>query len=160
SDQETLREQHGARRQEQRMLPLLEARRLGARIDWSNGNIPRPSFVGIRTLDRFPLEEIVPYIDWTPFFHAWELRGRYPEILEDETVGERARELLDDARRLLDRLVRERLLTARGVYGFFPANSVGDDIEVYTDESRTRVLTTFHTLRQQADKRQSDPTYY
>src|SRR5207248_5936018 len=115
---------------------------------------------GVRVLDDLPLEELVPYIDWTPFFHAWELRGRYPEILEDAEIGERARELLDDARGLLDRIIKERLLTARGVYGFFPANSVGDDIEVYTDDSRTQLRTVVHTLRQQVDKRQAEPTNF
>src|SRR5207249_9883560 len=83
AEQQALREQHAARRQEARMLPIDEARRLRARIDWSNGSIPRPAFTGVRVLDDFPLAEIVPYVDWTPFFHAWELRGRYPEILED-----------------------------------------------------------------------------
>src|SRR5204863_6920085 len=134
AEQQSLREQHGARRQEVRMLPIDEARRLRARIDWSNGSIPRPAFTGVRTLDDFPLAVIVPYIDWTPFFHAWELRGRFPEILEDETVGERAMELLDDAHKLLGEVVERRLLRARGVYGFFPANSAGDDIEIYRDE--------------------------
>jgi 5-methyltetrahydrofolate--homocysteine methyltransferase len=103
-------------------------------------------------LDDYPLEELVPYIDWSPFFIAWELHGKYPAIFEDPNVGERARELYDDARALLDRIVREKLLKARGVYGLFPANSVGDDIELYTDETRTQVLTTFHQLRQQSEK--------
>src|SRR5207244_1108698 len=121
-------------------------------VDWKETDIPRPAFLGTRVLNDFPLRELAPYIDWSPFFQVWELRGRYPAILEDETVGERARELLLDARCLLTRIVDERLLTARGVYGFFPANSVGDDIEVYADEARSRVLTTFHTLRQQMEK--------
>jgi 5-methyltetrahydrofolate--homocysteine methyltransferase len=103
-------------------------------------------------VDRYPLRELTRYIDWTPFFQAWELKGQYPKILDDPEVGERARELFDDARCLLTRLVDEGLLTARGVYGFFPANSVGDDIEVYTDETRSRVLTSLHTLRQQMEK--------
>jgi len=91
-------------------------------------------------------------IDWTPFFHTWELRGRYPQIFNDPTVGAKARELFEDARKLLEQIVSQELLTAKAVYGFFPANSVGDDIEIYTDESRSKVLTVFHTLRQQSDK--------
>ena len=100
----------------------------------------------------FPLEELVPYIDWSPFFRAWELHGRFPDILDDPIVGEKARELYDEARILLQQIVCEKALTANGVYGFFPANSVGDDIELYTDETRSTVLATFHTLRQQGEK--------
>ena len=94
----------------------------------------------------------MPYIDWSPFFRAWELHGRYPDIFNDPIVGERARELYDEARILLQQIVCERRLSARGVYGFFPANSAGDDIQLYTDESRLDVLATFHTLRQQGMK--------
>ncbi len=99
-----------------------------------------------------PLETLVPYIDWSPFFHTWELRGRYPAIFDDPTVGKQAQELFDDAQKLLDQIVREKLLTARGVYAIWPANSAGDDVEVYADEARTRRLTTFHFLRQQMQK--------
>jgi 5-methyltetrahydrofolate--homocysteine methyltransferase len=111
----------------------------------------------VRLLDPVPLQEIVPFIDWSPFFHTWELRGTYPRIFENPEWGARAKELFDDAQRLLGRIVDERLLTARAVHGFFPANAVGDDIEVYTDESRHGILTTFHTLRQQADKGEAEP---
>jgi 5-methyltetrahydrofolate--homocysteine methyltransferase len=104
-----------------------------------------------------PLEELVPLVDWTPFFVAWELRGTYPRIFENPEWGARARELFDDARRLLSRIVGERLLTARAVYGFFPAASVGDDVEVYADASRSGLLTTFPTLRQQSDKGPAEP---
>jgi 5-methyltetrahydrofolate--homocysteine methyltransferase len=107
-------------------------------------------------LRNFPLEKIVPFIDWSPFFHAWEIRGRYPAIFEDATVGSKARELFNDAERLLNNILSQNLLTAHAVYGFYPANSVGDDIELYTDESRTKVLTTFHTLRQQAEKQANE----
>jgi Methionine synthase I, cobalamin-binding domain len=103
-------------------------------------------------LDSVPLDRLVPFIDWTPFFHTWELRGRYPGIFNDPTVGSKAKELFDDAQRLLKEIVDNKLLTARGVYGFYPANSVDDDIELYEDESRAKVLTTFHTLRQQGEK--------
>jgi 5-methyltetrahydrofolate--homocysteine methyltransferase len=99
-------------------------------------------------LDQFPLDQIIPFIDWTPFFHAWELRGRYPQILDEP----KAKELFDDAEQLLNEIVEHQLLTARAVYGFFPANSVGDDIELYSDDSRSQVLSTFHTLRQQMRK--------
>jgi 5-methyltetrahydrofolate--homocysteine methyltransferase len=113
----------------------------------------------VRVLDPLPLERLIEFIDWSPFFHTWELRGRYPAILEDAKVGARARELYEDAQRMLDRIVRERLLTARGVYGLFRANSVGDDIEVYGDEARLEVLMVLHTLRQQLDKGEGQPSH-
>jgi 5-methyltetrahydrofolate--homocysteine methyltransferase len=158
AEQEALREEHAGRSAKRALLPLPEARRRRLAIDWKQTEIARPSFTGTRALNPYPLVEIVPYIDWTPFFQTWELRGRYPEILDDPTVGERARELFEDARCLLARIVDEELLEARAVYGFFPANSVGDDIELYTDESQSRVLTTFHTLRQQMEKGDQRPT--
>jgi 5-methyltetrahydrofolate--homocysteine methyltransferase len=136
----------------QKLLTLEEARRGKPPIDWSPASIPRPAFTGIRAFHAVPLEEIVPYIDWTPLFQAWELRGTYPKILDDAAVGGKARELLADAQKLLARIVAEKLLTANAVIGFFPASSVGDDIEVYRDGSRSGLLTTFHTLRQQMEK--------
>ena len=120
--------------------------------DWAIADIPTPSFTGLRTIDRLPLRELVPYIDWSPFFHTWELRGRYPGIFDDATVGPKAKELFDDAQALLEKIIRGELLTARGVYGFFAANSVGDDIEVYRSQERRDVQAVFHTLRQQMDK--------
>jgi len=156
--QERLRERHASGR-ERPLLPLAEARRRAFKTDWAAADIPVPAFLGLRVLDRLPLVELVPYIDWTPFFHAWELRGRYPRILEDPVVGERARELLQDARCLLTRIVDEELLVARGVYGFFPAASRGDDILVYADERRREVRAVFPTLRQQADKGQEEPIH-
>jgi len=150
-DQEQVRHAH-KERGEKALLPLAEARSRRAPIEWRAADIPKPAFTGFRVLDRFPLERIVPFIDWSPFFHTWELRGRYPKILEDPTVGAKAKELFDDAHALLNTIVSRKLLTARGVYGFFPANSVEDDIELYQDESRAKVLTTFHTLRQQTPK--------
>jgi 5-methyltetrahydrofolate--homocysteine methyltransferase len=152
AEQESLREQHAGRRSLKPLLPIDEARRRRPRLAWSNGAIARPTFLGTRVLSPYPLAEIVPTIDWSPFFQAWELKGRFPAIFDDPIVGERARELFDDARRLLERIVSEELLVARGVYGLFPANSVDDDIEVYADEERSRVLLTFHTLRQQIEK--------
>jgi 5-methyltetrahydrofolate--homocysteine methyltransferase len=103
------------------------------------------------------LEELAAYIDWSPFFHTWELRGRYPAILEHEKYGEQARKLFADAQELLERMIREEVLTPRAVYGLFPANAVGDDVELYTDESRTQLLTRFHFLRQQLDKKSGEP---
>ena len=147
-----LREDHAGRTREKKMLTLEEARARRTPIDWQSARIDTPAFLGRRVIDDRPLEELVPLIDWSPFFHTWELRGRYPGIFDDPYVGKQARELYDDARRLLDEIVAKRLLTARAVYGFHPANSVGDDIELYPDEARASVLTTFHSLRQQARK--------
>jgi len=150
-DQEQVRHAH-KERGERTLLTLAEARLRRAPILWRAADIPKPAFTGVRVLDRLPLERIVPFIDWSPFFHTWELRGRYPKILEDPTVGAKAKELFDDAQALLNTIVSRKLLTARGVYGFFPANSVEDDIELYRDESRSKVLATVHTLRQQTPK--------
>src|SRR5207248_9335239 len=104
-----------------------------------------------------PLDELVPYIDWSPFFHVWELRGRYPEILQDATYGAEARQLFDDARALLADIVHYRRFEARAVYGFFPANSAGDDVVVYDDGSRANVRAVLHTLRQQIRKENGGP---
>ncbi|MGH9355299.1 MAG: methionine synthase [Terriglobia bacterium] len=147
------------RPQVQELLTLEEARRRKPRLDWTPGVVARPSFLGRRVLDPVPLAEIVPYIDWTPLFHAWELRGTYPKIFDAEGIGPRARELFDDAQNLLERIVREELVTARAVVGFFPANSVGDDIEVYSDEARSGVAAMLHTLRQQMAKAAENPNY-
>jgi 5-methyltetrahydrofolate--homocysteine methyltransferase len=150
-DQEQVRHAH-QERGERTLLTLAEARERRTLIEWRAVDIPTPAFTGVRVLDQFPLDQIVPFIDWSPFFHTWELRGRYPKIFEDPTVGAKAKELFDDAQALLDKLIRGKLLTASGVYGFFPSNSVGDDIELYRDESRASALMTFHTLRQQTPK--------
>jgi 5-methyltetrahydrofolate--homocysteine methyltransferase len=156
-EQERAREKHLTRKA-QPLLSLADARRKKPVYDWSAYTPPRPSFLGTRVYNPVPLEEIVPYIDWTPFFHAWELRGIYPKIFEQEGVGPKAKELFDDAQKLLDKIMREKLLEARAVIGFFPANSVEEDIEVYADESR-HLLTTFHTLRQQTLRENKEPSY-
>ena len=122
------------------------------KTDWTAVDVPKPAFTGVKVIAQQPLAQLIPYIDWSPFFHTWELRGRYPAILEDPVIGSKAKELYEDALKLLRTIVDGRRLTAHGVYGFFPANSQGDDIEVYADESRTSILTRFHTLRQQSEK--------
>jgi 5-methyltetrahydrofolate--homocysteine methyltransferase len=152
TDYQRLREEHANRTATKKMLPIEVARTRRTLIDWDAARIDVPAFLGRRIIADQPLGELVPYIDWSPFFHTWELRGRYPGIFEDPYVGKQARELFEDAQKLLQDIVHGRLLQARAVYGFYPANSVGDDIKVYTDEGRGEILTTFHTLRQQADK--------
>jgi len=156
-EQERLRQVHVDKEAAKHYLRLEEARRRRPRLDWAAYTPPRPSFTGARTLREVPLAEIVPYIDWTPFFATWELHGTYPKILENEVWGQKARDLLDDARVLLRRIIEDGLLTARAVFGFFPANSVGDDIEVYADDARSEVLTTIHTLRQQTQMAKGHP---
>lgn len=141
------------------LWPLAKARANRFESKWAEVDIPVPAFTGVKVLPQQQLDQLIPYIDWSPFFHTWELRGRYPTILEDPIVGSKAKELFDDAKTLLRKIVEQRLFTANGVYGFFPANSVGDDIEVYRDESRTTVLTTLHTLRQQSEKPQGQSSF-
>jgi 5-methyltetrahydrofolate--homocysteine methyltransferase len=153
------REAHLNKRSDKRFLSIEDARRLKLQINLNGSIPPKPSFVGTKTIKEFPLEELVPYIDWTPFFHTWELRGSYPKIFDDKTVGIEAKKLFDDAQALLNKVVKEKLLTANGVIGFWPASSVGDDIELYTDESRKETLTTIHTLRQQTEKTKGEPYY-
>ena len=157
--QEIAREEHKSRQPQRALLSLAEARARRPRMEWRAGDVAIPAFLGTRTLESLPLEQLIPLIDWSPFFHAWELRGRYPQLLDDPLSGARARELFQDARALLDRIVAEKLLTARGVYGFFPANAVGEDIEVYTDDGRTGLRTVFHTLRQQGEKSDGQPNF-
>jgi len=139
------------------VLPIARARANRFTSDWAVLEIPAPSFLGVRTIKAQSLVELIPFIDWSPFFHTWELKGRYPAIFDNVIVGAKAKELYDDARRLLDEIVQQRLLTAKGMYGFFAAASVGDDIELYRDASRTAALTTIHTLRQQSEKPQGQP---
>ena len=151
-EQALLREQHLNRQREKATLRIAEARKRRTPIEWTGYQPPKPAFLGARVFDSVPLEELVPYIDWSPFFHTWELAGRYPAILDDPIVGTEARRVFEDARALLAELVKDRSLTPKAVIGFYPANAVGDDIELYTDESRTTVLERLYTLRQQVDK--------
>jgi 5-methyltetrahydrofolate--homocysteine methyltransferase len=118
----------------------------------ARGEITRPAKLGVHDFQAYPLEEIVPFIDWTPFFQTWELVGQYPKILKDAVVGVEATKLFADAQALLKQIVADKSLTAQAVFGLFPANTKGDDIELYTDETRAKVLTTVHSLRQQSDK--------
>ncbi len=159
SDYERLRSEFAAKQRDAKLVPIEEARRRRFATDWANEKIDAPAFTGVKVFDDFPLAELAGYIDWSPFFHAWELRGRFPSILEDEVVGQHATELYDDARKMLDQLVKEKWITAKGVCAIWPANSVGDDIEIYADEHRSKLLKTFRTLRQQADKSSGQPNY-
>jgi 5-methyltetrahydrofolate--homocysteine methyltransferase len=150
ADYEKLRQRHAA---PARVLPSLkDARARRPNIEWNQGDIPEPRKTGIQVLEDFPLATLRSYIDWTPFFHTWELKGIYPRILEHEVYGEQARSLFADAQKLLDKIIDEKLLQARAVYGIFPANAVGDDVDVYTDESRRTLRERFCFLRQQRDK--------
>ena len=151
AEHEQLRRLHGGSRQE--LVPLEQARRGAPAIAWSERDVPRPARTGVHVLDDVPLATLRDYIDWTPFFHTWELRGVYPQILEHATYGEQARSLLSDGHRLLDEIIASKLLRARGVYALFPASSAGDDVEVYDGPSRERVRARFHFLRQQAAKK-------
>ncbi len=155
ADYEKLREQHSGTRQT--LLPLEKARGNGAKLKFDD--LPKPEFTGVRVLDDVPLETLRGFIDWSPFFHTWELRGVYPKILQHEKYGVEATKLFNDAQQLLDEIIAKKLIRARGVYGIFPANRVGDSIELYTDESRTQALTTYHMLRQQMDKTDGSPNY-
>jgi 5-methyltetrahydrofolate--homocysteine methyltransferase len=147
-----IREQRAGRAPAERRLSLADARANRPAIAWADAVPPAPCALGAKVFDDYPLAELVDRIDWTPFFHTWELAGHYPAILEDATVGPAARSLFDDARALLDRIVRERLLIARGVFGLFPAAAVGDDIELYAPNRRSQPIATIHTLRQQMAK--------
>src|SRR5438067_906050 len=146
-----LREEHAGRRREKKLLTLEEARANQTRIDWSGYEPPRPEFTGVRAVCP-SIVDLRDYIDWSPFFHVWELRGRYPAILDDPVIGKQARELFDDAQNLLDQMTVKNLLTARGVYAFWPASSVGDDVDLYVDETRREKFMTFYFLRQQMQK--------
>jgi 5-methyltetrahydrofolate--homocysteine methyltransferase len=150
-----VRKSHATPRQP--MVSLAEARARRTPIEWQAEDIPAPAFTGVRVLDNFPLATLRDYIDWSPLFHAWEMKGVYPRIFDDEKQGAQARQLFDDAQKLLDCIVEHSSLTARAVYGFFPAHAAGDDIELYTDASRTIVGETVHFLRQQANREGSEP---
>jgi 5-methyltetrahydrofolate--homocysteine methyltransferase len=154
---EKVRAQHHGKKPKLDRLSIDEARENRLSVDWSAYRPPEPRLHGVEVFEKYDLEELTKTIDWSPFFQTWELAGRYPAILEDEVVGEQAKELFADARKMLEKIVSGGLLEARAVVGMFPANSVGDDIEVYSDESRAEVLTRFCTLRQQTRKAPGRP---
>ena len=156
-DYASLRERH-AQKSERKMLTLEKARANRTPIEWDGYTPPVPAQgLGVREFLDYDIAELREYIDWQPFFNAWEMKGRFPDILNNPVSGETARKLYDDAQEMLDTLIKEKWLTANGVIGFFPANAVGDDVEVYTDETRTEVLTTLHNLRQQGEHRDGIP---
>ncbi|MEO2046876.1 MAG: methionine synthase [Pirellulales bacterium] len=145
-----------SRRQAVALTEYAQTREKRFNCDWQSTDLPTPAFFGTRVLEDVPLEEIRPFIDWSPFFLTWELKGKYPKILSDPKLGEAAQKLFDDAQELLQRIIDEKLLTARGVYGFWPAASDGDDILVYTDSQRKHVRCRLHGLRQQWQRKGQD----
>jgi 5-methyltetrahydrofolate--homocysteine methyltransferase len=156
---EKVREEFYASQSQKRYLPIAEARERGMKTEWQKREVIKPSFLGTRVFDDYDLKDIRTHIDWSPFFMTWELNGKFPQILNHPKMGEEAKRLYQDAQTLLDKIIAEKLLTARSVIGFFPAASVGDDIEIYKDDERQEILTVFHTLRQQMVKHDDKPYY-
>jgi len=160
ADYAVAREQHEAKKGKAVQVTLDQARALGLNTDWNNYTPPKPQFIGVNELRDYSLQEISGYIDWSPFFQAWEMVGRYPKILQDEVVGEEASKLFADAQAMLKQIIEEKWLTANAVFGLFPANSSNsDDIEIYSDESRSELVMTWHNLRQQNKKPATIPNY-
>jgi len=160
ADYAAAREQHEGKKSKAVYVSLQDARAHGLKTDWKNYTPPKPQLMGVQKFEDYPLDKIAEYIDWTPFFQAWELAGRYPKILQDEVVGEEARKLFADAQAMLKKIIKEKWLTANAVFGLFPANSVNsDDIEIYTDETRKKAAMTWHNLRQQTKKPDNIPNY-
>jgi 5-methyltetrahydrofolate--homocysteine methyltransferase len=158
AEYDEVRAKHAGRRSATRLTTLEKARANKTKIAWKGYVPPKPNFLGVKAFDDYPLEEIRQYIDWTPFFHSWQMKASYPKILDDPEKGPEARKLFEDAQALLDRIVAENWLRARAVVGLFPANSLpNDDVEVYADESRSEVLTTLRFLRQQKAKSPGRP---
>ena len=152
---ELLRKRHAA--PPQKLVPIETARERRTPIEWRAEDIPAPSFTGVHTLRDFPLATLRDFIDWTPFFHTWGLKGIYPRILEHPEQGPHAQQIFADGKALLETMIANKSITANGVYGFFPANAIGDDVVLYTDETRTHELTRFPFLRQQANREGSEP---
>jgi 5-methyltetrahydrofolate--homocysteine methyltransferase len=155
ADYAALRKAHSAPRLT--VVSLETARKRRTPIEWRAQDLPTPAFTGVRVLDNFPLATLRDFIDWTPFFHTWGLKGIYPRILENEGQGAQARQIFTEANALLDDIIAKNLITARGVYGLFPASAAGDDVELYTDDTREQVLERFHFLRQQSNKEGNEP---
>ena len=156
AEYEDIRKQRASNKGESRKLTLQQARENQLKTDWTSVTPPAPSFTGLRTFEEYDPAELVDYFDWTPFFRSWDLAGSYPRILEDETVGASARELFEDAKKLLQQAIDKKWIRPRAVIGFWPANSSGDDIEIYKDERCDEVLEVIHTLRQQNKHRRED----
>lgn len=155
---EKLRDDYAKRKSDKTVIKIEKARENKLKIDWAKTKIKKPNKTGVTILKGFSLETLRHYIDWTPFFMTWELKGKYPSIFEDKSVGPEAKKLFDDANKLLDKVVSEKLLTANGIIGLFPANTIGfDDIEIYSDETRKVVKSVLHTLRQQLQKSEGEP---
>ncbi|MEW5904842.1 MAG: methionine synthase [Pseudomonadota bacterium] len=160
ADQQAARDQHEGKQGKAVLVPLAEARAHGLKTDWKQYTPPKPKLLGVQKLEAYPLEALVEFIDWSPFFQAWELAGRFPKILEDEVVGTEAKKLYADAQAMLKQIVEEQWLTANAVFGLFPANTVNsDDIEIYADDKRKTVAMTWHNLRQQTKKPADIPNY-
>jgi 5-methyltetrahydrofolate--homocysteine methyltransferase len=155
AEYEAVRKSHAAPRL--KATPLEEARARRTAIEWRCGDIAVPEFTGVRVLDNFPLATLREFIDWSPFFHAWGLKGIYPRIFDHEEYGAQARQLFKEGNALLDRIIEQNLITARGVYGLFPANAAGDDVALYKDDARTQELTRLHFLRQQVNREGNEP---
>ncbi|MBX2811902.1 MAG: methionine synthase [Myxococcales bacterium] len=156
-DYAELRKQYENRSDSVKRLAIDEARKNRLAVDWTKTQPVRPTFLGLKTYEDYPLEELFERIDWTPFFHTWELHGKFPTIFDDKVVGAQAKELFGDAQVMLKELLSVKVIKARASVGFFPANAVGDDIEVYADDSRTEVVEVIHTLRQQSKKARGRP---
>ena len=155
AEYEALRKAHGGPRQT--VVSLAKARARRTPIEWRKEDIPRPEFLGVRVLDDFPLATLRKFIDWSPFFHTWGLKGIYPRILDHPEQGAQARQIFTEGNALLDTIIAEKRITARGVYGMFPASAIEDDVELYTDSTRALRLTTLHFLRQQANREGNEP---
>jgi 5-methyltetrahydrofolate--homocysteine methyltransferase len=155
AEYETIRKNHAA--PQKKVVDIATARTRRSPIEWRAEDLPTPEFIGVRVLDDFPLAKLREFIDWSPFFHAWGLKGIYPRIFDNEEHGAQARQIFTEGNVLLDRIIAEKLLTAHGVYGLFPANAIGDDVELYADESRINAVERFHFLRQQSDREGSEP---
>jgi len=155
ADYEALRTAHSAPRL--KVVSLETARKRRTPIEWRAEDLPKPAFTGVRVLDNFPLATLRDFIDWTPLFHTWGLKGVYPRIMEHEGQGAQARQIFTEANVLLDAIIEKKLIAARGVYGFFPANALGDDVELYSDDARRQVLERFHFLRQQSNRDGNEP---
>ena len=147
-----IRKNRAKSRQKTKLLPFSIAQKRKLSLDWNNYLPPKPNMIGVKVFDDYPLDELVDYIDWTPFFITWEMTGKYPNIFDNPKIGKKARELFEDGKKLLHKIVEQNKCRANAVIGIFPANSVGDDTHIYADENRSEVIATIHHLRQQTEQ--------